>query len=91
VRVRDSPGCAQLKASGSLPRVHDATPTKMEGDVPILPSIITLDFVTAMMDCFRANQLIRREDVLTMLDAFKTLLARQVRAVTDSHRWVRHE
>lgn len=67
--------CSQTHTAESLPQVHGAQPTKMEKNTPRLPDVITLDFVTAMMDHFKHDKLLVLDDVKKILLAAKATFA----------------
>eukprot|EP01006_Ploeotia_vitrea_P035396 TRINITY_DN65873_c6_g2_i1.p1 TRINITY_DN65873_c6_g2~~TRINITY_DN65873_c6_g2_i1.p1 ORF type:complete len:755 (+),score=446.50 TRINITY_DN65873_c6_g2_i1:140-2404(+) len=63
LKGRNEHGALERK---KMPAIHGEKPTEMdEDDCPILPKgDITLDFVTAMMDHFKHNRILRKEDVM---------------------------
>lgn len=70
------PAMQQVKRERErIPQVQGVVPVHEDEDkTPRLPDPITLDFVTAAIDHFKAGGLLRPEDVSTVIDHVHTLL-----------------
>ena len=60
-----------------LPQVQGSSPTEMDeiDQCPRLGEVMTLDYVTAMMDHFKQDKLMRYEDAVNILAMVKPLLS----------------